>query len=153
MTKISVETYIESTECYLTGSESKRSVGKRFRIAHMIFLVVVGIYEQHGRKGLIAPPKVTGEFRVNLVEWKQEHQASLTETCAHFAFRSRASIGIWERIYFTEGKQALLALQQGVKPHRPRKCTTTAKTPGKREFIVADTERRLKKLLELQRKG
>lgn len=151
MTKISVETYIEAAECYLTGSESKRSVGKRFGITHMIFLVVVGIYEQHGRKGLIAPPKVTGEFRVNLVEWKQEHHASLTETCAHFAFRSFARISIWERIYFTEGKQALLVLQQGVKSHRPRKCTATAETPGKREFIVADTERRLKKIGSLEK--
>ena len=151
MTKISVETYIEAVECYLTSNESKRRVGERYGIADMSFRVLVAIYEQHGRKGLIAPPKTTGEFRINLVERKQEHHASITETCAHFAFRSISSIAIWERIYFTEGKQALLARRQGVKPHRPRKSTTTAETPGKREFIVADTERRLKKIGSLEK--
>ena len=151
MTKISVETYIEAVECYLTGNDSKACVGKRYGIAETSFRVLVAIYKIHGRKGLIAPPKVTGEFRANLVEWKQDHHASITETCAHFAFRSIASIGIWENIYFTEGKQALLALQQGVTPHRPRKCTTAAETLRKREFIVADTERRLKKIGSLEK--
>jgi putative transposase len=151
MTKISVETYINAVECYLTGKDSKRRVGKRYGIEDRAFRVLVAIYEQHGREGLIAPPRITGEFRVNLVEWKQGHNASITETCAHFAFRSVSSIGIWERIYFTEGKQALLAMRQGVKPHRSRKCTTTAETPGKREFIVADTERRLKKIGSLEK--
>lgn len=151
MTKISMDTCIQAVKCYLTGNSSKNRVAKQFGIANFRFRILVAVYEKHGIQGLMASPKVTGDFRASLVEWKQSHNASITETCAHFAYPSYASITNWERIYFSEGKSALLALRQGVKRDQSRECTTTAETPGKRELIVADTERRLKKIGSLEK--
>ncbi|OYS87128.1 hypothetical protein CBG06_10455, partial [Limosilactobacillus reuteri] len=41
------------------------------------------IYARFGKGPLLNPPKVTGDFRLNLVKWKQENLASISEICIH----------------------------------------------------------------------
>ncbi|WP_407881707.1 helix-turn-helix domain-containing protein, partial [Furfurilactobacillus entadae] len=103
------------------------------------------------RQGLLNPPKVTGKFRVDLVKWKQQNHASITATCGHFGFASVEAIVRWERLYNLYGSQVLLEMRTGVKPHRKRIRSGTHQTPRAREFIIADTLRRLKKITSLEK--
>ncbi|GKT04678.1 hypothetical protein OKN36_22140 [Furfurilactobacillus sp. OKN36] len=68
VTKISIETKIIAVEAYLTGTDSKAAVRNRYHIARQLFSVLVAIYEEYGRQGLLNPPKVTDKFRVDLVK-------------------------------------------------------------------------------------
>jgi hypothetical protein len=150
MTKISMETKIQAVEDYLLGSESKLAITNRYGIARKLFDILVAIYEQHGRNGLLNPPSITGQLRVSLVQWKQTNHASMVETCAQFDVLSVEAIVRWERIYNLYGKQPLLEMRPGVKPHRKRIRSGQDQAPGTRELILADTRRRLKKLHALR---
>lgn len=150
MTKISMETKVRAVEDYLLGSESKRATANRYGITRMLFNILVAVYEQHGRNGLLNPPSITGQLRVSLVEWKQTNHASMTETCAQFDVLSVEAIVRWERIYNLYGKQPLLEMRPGVKPHRKRIRSGQDQAPGTRELILADTRRRLKKITCLE---
>ncbi len=151
MTKISIDTKITAVEEYLTGTQSKTGVGKKYPIASMLFPTLVAIYNQHKRKGLLQPPEVTGKFRVALVQWKQQNYASVTETCAHCSFTSIEAVVRWKRLYNLYGIQALMEMRPGVKTHRKGIRSETYQAPRTREFIIADTHRRLKKTTSLER--
>lgn len=120
--------------------------------------ICVGIYARFGKKKLLNPPKVTRDFRVNLLKWKQQNLASISETCIHFGYRSASSVYKWEILYNKRGEQALLELRRGRKPkHEPAKSkgrtptsTSPEPAPSKREPILKDTTRRLKKIGRLE---
>lgn len=115
MTKISVNTKLKAIKEYTNGDASLASVRRKYGIAEFDFQIWVGIYARLGQGPLLNPPKVTGDFRLNLVKWKQEHLASISETCIHFGFRSPGSVYQWECLYNKRGPQALLELHQGKK--------------------------------------
>lgn len=150
MTKIQMEIKVKAVEEFLTGTESKASIARKYGIARLLFSLLVAVYEQHGRRGLLDPPAITGQLRVSLVEWKQQHRASVLETCAHFDVLSVEAVVRWERAYNLYGKQALLEMRPGVKPHRKRIRSGQDQAPGTRELILADTARRLKKIESLE---
>lgn len=151
MTKVSLKVKIQAVEEYLTGTEVKAKVARKYGIRRMLFRILVGIYEKHGKKGLLNPPKITGKFRIKLVEWKQQHTASLTETCVQFAFRSPGSVRKWEMIYLQQGKSALLEINRGVKSHQKARSSETSEKFTKRELILAHTKRCLKKTNSLEK--
>ena len=160
--KISVNTKIKAVEEYANGSTSLAKVRAKYGIAKLEFQIYVEIYANFGKQALLNPPKVTGDFRLNLVKWKQENLASIPKTCIHFAFRSPGSISKWEALYNKQGPQALLRLRHGRKakndqPTRQissRGTTPTPKAkpgPTKRKLIVKDSTRRLKKINSLEK--
>ena len=157
MTKISVNTKIKAIEEYASSNASRGFVRRKYGIAELEFQICVGIYAKFGKEALLNPPQVTGDFRLNLVKWKQENLASISETCIHFAFRSPGSIPKWESIYNKQGPQALMGLRRGRKSkngqttrQKSRRTTSsTSKTVSsstKRKLIIKDTTRRLKKI-------
>ena len=162
MTKISINTKIKAVEEYANGTASLTAIRSKYGISKLEFQICVGIYAKFGKQALLNPPKVTGDFRLNLVKWKQENLASISETCIHFAFRSPGSIFKWEALYNKQGPQALLELHCGRKPkngHTTRQgsrptTTSTPKTESsstKRKLIIKDTTRRLKKIDSLEK--
>ena len=162
MTKISINTKIKAVEEYANGTASLTVIRSKYGISKLEFQICVGIYAKFGKQALLNPPKVTGDFRLNLVKWKQENLASISETCIHFAFRSPGSIFKWEALYNKQGPQALLELHCGRKPkngHTTRQgsrptTTSTPKTESsstKRKLIIKDTTRRLKKIDSLEK--
>lgn len=78
MTKISVNTKLKAIKEYTNGDASLASVRRKYGIAEFDFQIWVGIYARLGQGPLLNPPKVTGDFRLNLVKWKQEHLASIS---------------------------------------------------------------------------
>lgn len=146
MTKVSLEIKIKAVEEYLSGTEVKAVVARKYDIGRMLFCVLVGIYEKHGRKGLLNFPLVTGKFRIKLVEWRQQHNASIVETCVQFAFRSPGSVQKWEKIYLNQGKGVLLEMHRGVKSNQKKRPAETSEEITKRELILAHTKRCFKKI-------
>lgn len=162
MTKISITTKIKAVEEYPNGTASLTTIRSKYGISKLEFQICVGIYAKFGKQALLNPPKVTGDFRLNLVKWKQENFASISETCIHFAFRSPSSIFKWEALYNKQGPQALLELRRGRKlktdhTTRQRSRPTTTSTPKteasstKRKLIIKDTTRCLKKIDGLEK--
>ncbi|MRH32181.1 transposase, partial [Limosilactobacillus reuteri] len=96
MTKISVKTKLKAVEEYANGNVTLASVRHKYGIAEYDFQIWVGIYARFGKGPLLNQPKVTGDFRLNLVKWKQENLASISETCIHFGYRSPGSVYQWE---------------------------------------------------------
>ena len=115
MTKISIETKIKAIEEYCTTASSLRGTARKYGIAQLDFQICVGIYARFGKEKLLNPPTATGDFRLNLVKWKQQNLASIPETCIHFGFRSSGSVYQWECQYNEHGAQALLKLRPGGK--------------------------------------
>lgn len=161
MTKISVKTKLKAVEEYANGNVTLASVRHKYGIAEHDFQIWVGIYARFGKGPLLNPPKVTGDFRLNLVKWKQENLASISETCIHFGYRSPGSVYQWERLYNKQGPQALLRLRRGRKPkngqttrQESRQASSAPKTEPnltKRKLIVKDTTRCLKKIDSLEK--
>ena len=92
MTKISVSTKLKAVKEYANSNSSLASVRHKYHLAKLDSQIWVGIYTRFGEGPLLSPPKVTGDFRLNLVKWKQENLASISATCIHFGFRSPASV-------------------------------------------------------------
>ena len=59
--------YVEE---YANGSGTLASVRHKYGIAEFVFQIWVGIYARFGKEPLLNPPKVTGDFRLNLVNVK-----------------------------------------------------------------------------------
>ncbi|MCD7085626.1 hypothetical protein LTY21_03715 [Limosilactobacillus fastidiosus] len=92
MTKISINTKIKAIQEHTKGIDHLMPVAKKYGIARSNFQILVGIYARFGREVLLHPSVVTGDFRVNLVKWKQTNLASIAETCIHFAYHSPGSV-------------------------------------------------------------
>ena len=158
MTKVSFNNKLKAIEEYFNGNSTRAAVRRKYGIAKLVFQIWVGIYAKFGKEGLLNPPKVTGDFRLNLVKWKQENLASISETCIHFGYRSPMSICQWECIYNKRGPEALLKLGHGRETNHDRSSShressrTASSTPkaesrpSKRKLIIKDTTRRLKKI-------
>ena len=69
MTKISVKTKLKAVEEYANGNVTLASVSHKYGIDEHDFQIWVGIYARFGKGPLLNPPKVTGDFRLNLVKW------------------------------------------------------------------------------------
>jgi putative transposase len=151
MTKISWDTKIAAIEEYLTGTTAKTAVAKKFGISITLFKIMVGIYELYGRKELMNPPEISGTFRIKLVKWKQLNNASIAETCIHFALMSSEAVVRWERLYLRQGEQALVQMHKGRSKYGKRKFRREDPAPRVRELILADTKRRLKKIGGLEK--
>ncbi|NLR31839.1 helix-turn-helix domain-containing protein, partial [Levilactobacillus tujiorum] len=90
---VSIENKIKAVEDYLSDrGESYTIVATRYGIGRYALRVLTGIYQVHGREKLLNPPHITGEFRVNLVEWKEKNHASLEATCIKFGFPKPTSV-------------------------------------------------------------
>jgi len=149
---VSIENKIKAVEDYLNDrGESYTTVATRYGLGRYALRVLTGIYQVHGREKLLNPPHITGEFRVNLVEWKETNHASLEATCVKFGFPDPMSVSNWEKICQTAGPGRLLMMSHGGNPHatiRPRQEDQSA---GKRESIITDSTRCLKKTKSLQK--
>ena len=74
MTKISIETKIKAIEEYCTTASFLRGIARKYGIAKLDFQICVGIYARFGKE----KPTATGDFRLNLVKWKQQNLASVS---------------------------------------------------------------------------
>lgn len=103
----------------------------------------VHLYKNNGIEGLT---KVTrtydGATKIRIVEYMQTNSLSVRQTAALFGIPSSPTIAKWERIYYEEGKEALLEERRG----RKRMSTNKPKEIKKKnvnedEDLLAEVQR------------
>jgi transposase len=69
----------------------------------------VRLYEIHGIEGLLMKSgSYDGQFKVTVVEYMHTSGLSARETAAKFGIPSHSTISVWERIFYEQGREALL---------------------------------------------
>ena len=103
----------------------------------------VQAYEANGIDGLT---KVTrtydGEAKIHIVEYMHKNSLSIRQTAALFGVSSPPTIARWERIYYEEGKEALLEERRGQKHMSTKKSKETkTKNINENEDLLAELQR------------
>lgn len=95
MVKYDLEFRIKAVTAYLDGTGSI-TVARRFGIArHDTVLLWVKRFQRFGVAGLesrVIHSDYTREFKVRVLDWKKQHQASYPETALHFDIPSNSVI-------------------------------------------------------------
>jgi len=103
----------------------------------------VRCYEMYGVEGLLLKKgNYTGEFKNSVIKYMHTHHISINETAVIFGIPNDTTVGIWERIYYEEGREALF------RDNRGRKKMTNEGKPKKpkldkkvEEDLIAEIQR------------
>lgn len=113
--KKAVEQYLQGTGCTTIA----RNLGMK---NNSMVLMWVARYQKFGIEGLkIRQPKYEydGYFKLKVLNWKKQHQASYPATALHFDISNAGTIATWQKKWNEGGVQALFT-----KRGRPTKMTT-----------------------------
>jgi len=157
--KYSDEFRLQIVKEYLEGRNGGyHTLSDKYGISYGNIKHWVHIYESGGIEALVNVPRIyDGEFKVQVVEYMHQNSLSVTQTAAKFGIKSIPTLSKWERIYYEEGKEALMEERRG----RSKKVSTTKKDrPPKKdvnenEDLLAEVQRLrmeneyLKKLIAL----
>ena len=106
---------LEVVEYYLNNNLGYRKLAKLFNItSHSDVRRWVKKYQEHGVTGLIRnPEKYDGNFKINVIEYKNKNHLSFHETAVHFNLGGADRVTKWEQIYYEKGPQALYEERRG----------------------------------------
>lgn len=130
---------------YLEGKNGGMdTICHKYGIAKSAALRWVRLYKVGGTTALFhTPGTYSGDFKIYAVEYMHQHSLSMQEASAHFYITTPTVLGKWERIYYEEGKEALLIERRG----RPRKVSgikkgrPPKKDVNKNEDLLAEVQR------------
>lgn len=114
MSKYSSELKIEIVQYMLEGNHSFGDASRKYEITKSQIQKWVRLYKNQGIEGLI--PKYSsysGDFKIRVVEYMHNHNASKFDTAAKFGIPSMTTVSKWERIYYQEGPEALYRNSRG----------------------------------------
>ena len=140
MTKIPKQTKLKAIREYLSGTDGKGAVAKRYSINPRAFRVLIAAYETHGPDVLFNPPKVNAEFRIALASWAIINHTSYTEIAAKFGYTGMAQMRAWTEIYSKLGPNGLLSIKKGRKPKMPNKKPKSVKKLPEQENRLSQLE-------------
>jgi len=108
MSKYSLEFKLEIVNCVLQGKDSVNAIARIYGVDRGFVRSWSDAYKYHGVDGLtVKRYRYDGQFKVNVVEYMQEHHISAREIAAKFGVFSFETVLKWERIYYEEGRDAL----------------------------------------------
>ena len=144
MVKFDLDFRIKVVTAYLDGMGSS-SVAKSFHIAKRdTVLLWVQRFERFGVLGLqsrVIHSEYTREFKLRVLHWMKQHQASYPETALHFDVSSPSTIWQWVKAYERDGAQGLVS--------KRKKAITVTKHKAKRPAPkLSKSEQELKTLKE-----
>lgn len=106
MTKFNLKFRVNVVTEYLTGKGST-FLAKKYDIGnHSIVLDWVRRFERRGIEGLKARSMISeysSQFKVDVLNWRKQNQASLSVTALHFDLSSPSTIWQWEKHFREEG--------------------------------------------------
>ena len=157
--KYSNEFRLQIVQEYLEGKNGGiDTLGEKYGIAASNIKHWVNLHKVGGFEAVInAPGTYSGEFKINAIEYMHQHSLSIQQAAAYFHIPSPPTLAKWERIYYEEGKEALLEERRG----RSKKLTSAKKgrppkkDVNKNEDLLAENQRLrmeneyLKKLIAL----
>lgn len=110
MTKFSFEVKLKAIQMYLSGIGST-TIARRLGIKKRdSVLMWVARYQKFGIQGLeIRQSKYdySGEFKLQVLNWRKQHKASFTTTAIHFDISNISTIASWQKKLDQRGKEAL----------------------------------------------
>ena len=124
----STELKLEIVQKYLQGTAGVKKLAEEYHVHKGDIQKWRDAYLEHGVEGLhTRPRKYSGDFKISVVEYMHNTGSSLRKTAAHFNIPCRDLINRWERIYYSEGKEALYEERRGraskmgiKKPRKPK---------------------------------
>ncbi len=150
MTKISKETKIKAINEFLfrKRSVSMTNIAHKYGISKRSFQIMFSVYQRHGPTIFTNPPKITVDFRIQLVLWMIQSQASYTETAIQFGYLSVAQMYQWRKIYLQQGPDGLRSIEKGRPSMTKKKQIKAAKKSlkTKNKDRIAELEERVQEL-------
>lgn len=96
---------------YVLEGHSMYQAAKEFYVGKGTVQKWMNAYRVHGVNGICIKQnnhnKYTGDFKIHVIEYKQNNQLSARQTAAHFNIPSWQSILNWEKIYQQRGPDTL----------------------------------------------
>ena len=142
--KYSDEFKLALVQEYLAGKNGGYKIlARKYGVNHNHLRLWVDAYKANGIEGLI---KVTrtydGETKIHIVEYMHKNSLSIRQTAALFGVSSPPTIARWERIYYEQGKEALLEERRGQKHMSTKKSKETKKKNiNENEDLLAELQR------------
>ena len=121
---------------YVPEGHTRKEASEKFCVSCTPIEKWVNLYKLHGAKGLLSRNLVgrqkgfDGEFRLNVLQYKQEHHLSCTQTAMHFCL-DVVTVCRWEKKFQKEGAQGLMkkrksrrqkAAKNGKRSRNSRSC-------------------------------
>ena len=98
---------------YVLEGHTRKEASEKFCVSCTPIEKWVNLYKLHGAKGLLSRNLVgrqkgfDGEFRLKVLQYKQEHHLSCTQTAMHFCL-DVVTVCRWEKKFQKEGAQGLM---------------------------------------------
>ena len=157
--KYSYEFKLQIVQEYLEAKSGGYTIlSRKYGINRSLIKDWVRLYQGNGAASLSGSPGTySGEFKIYAVEYMHQHSLSVNSAAAHFGISAKSTLSKWERIYYEEGKEALLKDRRG----RPKlmsdkkKSSSSKKDVNQNEDLLAEVQRLrmenefLKKLIAL----
>lgn len=142
--KFSDEFKLAIVQEYLSGENGGfRILSAKHGVDYSSLRHWVHLYELHGIEGLSNVTRsYDGITKIHIVEYMHENSLSVKQAAALFGLQAPQTLAKWERIYYEEGKDALLEERRG----RKHMSTKQLKSPSKKnvnenEDLLAEVQR------------
>ena len=110
MVKYSVETKLKAVSLY-QNEIGTREIRARLGIkSDSLIYPWIEQYKKHGKKGLKTKRtknKYSGQFKLEVLNWRKQHNESYQKTAAHFNISNIGTIANWQRVFSQSGIGAL----------------------------------------------
>lgn len=160
--KYSDEFKLELVHEYLDGrSGGFNVISAKYEVAHSQLRRWVNLFKAGGAEQLVRVHRTyDGNFKIHVVEYMHKNSLSLAQAAAYFGIQNPLTVAKWERIYYEEGKEALLEERRGrsTKLSAEKKGRPPKKDVNEDEDLLAEVQRLrmenevLKKLIALTQK-
>jgi transposase len=132
MVKFDLDLKIKVLHQYFNGVGST-TLARRFGIAKPgTVLLWVHRFEEYGLAGLrrrVILPKYSREFKLSVLNWMKQHQASTVETALQFDISAPSTVWNWAKVLARDGADGLIDRRERRNPmskHKNAKPNSTA---------------------------
>lgn len=115
MSKYLLKTKLEAVDLYQRGFSTKEIQEKLHITSRRSIDGWINNYQQYGNRGLeksFSKTRYSGQFKLEVLNWRKEHSASYQITANHFNIKQHSTIANWQR-KLNEGGVDALFIKQG----------------------------------------
>ena len=141
MAKYSTNEKLEAVLAYIEGTKSFKTIAEERRMSLAPLKRWVIRYREHGVEGLGSTYTNYGiQFKMDVLNFMNEHGASMNETAAHFNLASDSTVLTWKRQFEAGGIDALQPKKKG-RPSMKKETKKSTPVEGSVEALQAEVER------------
>ncbi|MHA3065357.1 helix-turn-helix domain-containing protein [Lacticaseibacillus saniviri] len=145
MVKFDLDFRIKVVKAYLDGQGST-SLARQFGIKKpATILLWVHRFEKFGVSGLYRQdhrPSYTRAFKLEVLYWMKQHQASYPETALHFNITANSTVWQWQKAVERDGTAGLVSKRRQANPMNKHKSKKAVQKPVK----LTEDQKAFKKL-------